>query len=506
MRIHLVRLAMWFVGWLSRHKLATSTLLALFRAARWMKATKVGTVAQKRLLLTIGFAFLVCASVLLAQFPFVQIVQPPPPSVTGAGAAYSGPAGGDTIYYWVIARYPIGASAYPTGPIPAIGTRGVQNLGGGATVTVTWQAATAATGYDVLRSTTTQAPIPCSTCAIALDTALLTVTDSGAAGSPYPPGGLGVAQNATATLAVNNRDAATPYAYIQIGSTIVPLQPGLAPVSSVFGRTGAVVAAIGDYAFSQISSTLALSQIASGDKQGNGSKLQMFGGGAVATNDCAKFDAAGNVVSAGAACGSGATGQYAATIASSNPWTITGATHGLATCDLLGGAYSVAGGIRTAVGSSDFRCDEATYDITINWQGNQAGRVVLIARGGSGGGSGGSYTPGAGIDATQLSTDIIAIDQTTVAPMPLSFTTSQDFGSINNGACAAAVTVSSLSGVMAGDALVVGSNPPLNAGLFPVIKASTTSGEATLTVCNMSGSSVDPANSTYRIVKPVLSW
>lgn len=50
-------------------------------------------------------------------------------------------------------------------------------------------------------------------------------------------------------------------------------------------------------------SLLQPSHVASANKQGNGSKFQLFGGGSVATNDCGKFDASGNTVSAGAPCG-----------------------------------------------------------------------------------------------------------------------------------------------------------------------------------------------------------
>lgn len=83
---------------------------------------------------------------------------------------------------------------------------------------------------------------------------------------------------------------------------------GSAPavITSVFGRVGAVAAQTGDYTFAQIGGSVSLSQIASSDRQGAGSKLLTFGGGTVATGDCAQFDSAGGVVSAGAACGSGA--------------------------------------------------------------------------------------------------------------------------------------------------------------------------------------------------------
>jgi hypothetical protein len=51
---------------------------------------------------------------------------------------------------------------------------------------------------------------------------------------------------------------------------------------------------------------LAPSMIASANRQGTGAKFQLFGGGSVATNDCAKFDASGNVVSNGGSCAAAA--------------------------------------------------------------------------------------------------------------------------------------------------------------------------------------------------------
>ncbi|GIU74165.1 MAG: hypothetical protein KatS3mg004_1252 [Bryobacteraceae bacterium] len=83
-----------------------------------------------------------------------------------------------------------------------------------------------------------------------------------------------------------------------------PCGTGSGAVSSVFGRTGVVTAQAGDYSFSQIGGYLALGQISPSALQGNGSKIQLFSGTAAA-NDCAKFDANGNLVSAGAACGTG---------------------------------------------------------------------------------------------------------------------------------------------------------------------------------------------------------
>lgn len=51
--------------------------------------------------------------------------------------------------------------------------------------------------------------------------------------------------------------------------------------------------------------SLAFSKITGITTKGNTTTLQLFGGGSTATNDCAKFDANGNIVSAGAACGAG---------------------------------------------------------------------------------------------------------------------------------------------------------------------------------------------------------
>lgn len=70
--------------------------------------------------------------------------------------------------------------------------------------------------------------------------------------------------------------------------------------TSVFGRTGAVVKAEGDYNLADLGDV-------SGVK-GNTATVQLFGGGATAASDCAMFDAAGNLVSAGAPCGTGSGG------------------------------------------------------------------------------------------------------------------------------------------------------------------------------------------------------
>lgn len=97
------------------------------------------------------------------------------------------------------------------------------------------------------------------------------------------------------TSAVAGRNT---YACVAANSWI--LQGGAGSVSTIFGRSGAVTKAKGDYAIADLSDV-------SGVK-GNTATVQFFGGGSTAASDCAMFDSAGNIVSAGAACGSGSGG------------------------------------------------------------------------------------------------------------------------------------------------------------------------------------------------------
>ena len=183
---------------------------------------------------------------------------------------------------------------------------------------------------------------------------------------------------------------------------------GSGGVTSVFGRTGDVIATSGDYTFSQLSGTLAESQIASADEHGIGTKIQMFTGSA-STDDCAKFDVNGNLVSAGAACGV----------------------------------------------------------------------------------SGGSYSAGTGIS---IADSTISVDTATVTSF-LTGTDALNFGSIANASCADLTLT--VPGAATGDAVAAGwpvSIAPGALGSMFVSAADT----ITVRLCNLSGSSVDPALGTYR--------
>ena len=122
---------------------------------------------------------------LLAQQPppFQQLpfVAPQPPAPTGLAAAGNGASGGSNYWYWVVAIYPIGKSGM-TGPAAV---RGVAVVSGANTITVRWNAAAGATGYDVLKTTTVAAPVSGCACALAANTSATTATDTGGALAVY---------------------------------------------------------------------------------------------------------------------------------------------------------------------------------------------------------------------------------------------------------------------------------------------------------------------------------
>lgn len=144
---------------------------------------------------------------------------PTPPS--NVGAAYSGAFGQTPIYYWVIARFPAGATV-PSAVAVANNTQGPQNLSATNTVTITWNGVSGATGYDVIRSGTSGFPGPGNT-AVILNTSGNSVTDNGGALLAYPPAGLVTIQPATATQSVDNLTNAVPQVTMVVNGTTLNL-------------------------------------------------------------------------------------------------------------------------------------------------------------------------------------------------------------------------------------------------------------------------------------------
>lgn len=155
------------------------------------------------------------AGVAFAQPPTsVSILGPAPGGVTFGSAAPSpsSPGGGQTMFYYVIARYPSGL-AYPTSAIVARNTAGIGNLSASNFNVVSWSAVSGATGYDVVRQATQTSPnSPCTACAVVLNTTATSVNDTGQNGGNYPPAGIPSVQDVTDVLQVDNTSsAAVPF-------------------------------------------------------------------------------------------------------------------------------------------------------------------------------------------------------------------------------------------------------------------------------------------------------
>lgn len=162
------------------------------------------------------FTLFLAVAAATAQTQTVPLQSPPPPPPFNVGAVYSGPTGNTTVSYWVVARYAAGRSSPSVSPA----TVRVQNLASitmSTPVTVTFATVAGATGYDVIRNTSTAYPAGggCASCAIALNITGSPASDTGSTNA-YPPAGVPAASQASAVIDLNNRDASTPYLEVGI--------------------------------------------------------------------------------------------------------------------------------------------------------------------------------------------------------------------------------------------------------------------------------------------------
>lgn len=126
--------------------------------------------------------------------------------------------GGQTVFYYVIARFPSGLAYPPNGAIVARNTAGIGNLSVSNFNVVSWPPVSGATGYDVLRHRTRDGiNSPCASCAVVLNTTATTVNDTGQNGGGYPPAGILAAQDATGIIQVDNTTAAAPFLTSRVG-------------------------------------------------------------------------------------------------------------------------------------------------------------------------------------------------------------------------------------------------------------------------------------------------
>ena len=321
---------------------------------------------------------------------------------------------------------------------------------------------------------------------------------------------------------------------------------GSGAVSSVFGRTGAVTAQTGDYAFGQISGTAASGQLpgAGGDLGVTltAATVKAIQGQPVASTFPSNGQALVWNSSAGAwqpsnVSGSGGRvtmayqlGDLAAVLTSSTVLTIGAGCAPTSPCNVRFGyqVYSITNGATasisgSATGTAYIYVDNSGiltvgHNLTITCSEGctqQAGitsfppNVLPVytwtATDGTWDTTGGSdqrafmssktLAGGQGIIITEApGQSTLAVDNG-VIPTYLMNSATLNFPSIATGACAADQTLT-VAGANPGDAVAPGW-PALPTGIFGIMLVSATN-TVTVRICNLSGSSVDPPSATFR--------
>jgi hypothetical protein len=273
-----------------------------------------------------------------------------------------------------------------------------------------------------------------------------------------------------AVRVLNDNSVRVDFAVAQSGKCVVNASGGGGggggAVSSVFGRTGAVAAQAGDYSFSQIAGQLALNQIAPSALQGNGSKLQLFSGTAAA-NDCAKFDASGNLVSAGAACGTG----------------IGDVTGPAASVDGEVALYSGTTGkaLRRAGGTGVARLNNGVLGVV------PGSGADCVRADGTSGPCGGTIYFGAGLAGSGTPADPVRLASGGSVASQAFYTASLSFGTLGSQACAELGIAA--PGATPGETIAAGMPEGLPAG----VTGNMYSGADTVVVrlCNVTGAAVE---------------
>ncbi len=175
---------------------------------------------------------LLLALALFAQPPIaLQMQSPPPPQVTGLGASVIGNAGTQTYYYYVVARYPVGASI--SAPIQI--SSAPFTLTGSNYINISWRGSTGATGYDVIRMLAPSLAGNCTACLLAGNTTATGVQDTGSALTNYTMPTL--ATGASGTFYVNNQDYSAPQVRQVLNGLDTPI--GANGSTGATGATGA---------------------------------------------------------------------------------------------------------------------------------------------------------------------------------------------------------------------------------------------------------------------------
>jgi hypothetical protein len=158
----------------------------------------------------------------------------------GMSAGQVGAVGAVPLYYWIVVRFPGGAIAGAGGPVTAQNTVGVAALAPGTPVVVNWSPVVGATGYDVIRQAaggTFQSTGACVNCVVALNTALLTVSDQNPVGpgGNWPPAGLVTLRSHALTMALDGVSEVPPYMAVVLDGVPGRLIFSLAGVTPLVG-------------------------------------------------------------------------------------------------------------------------------------------------------------------------------------------------------------------------------------------------------------------------------
>lgn len=249
----------------------------------------------------------------------VNMNAPPPQAVVQAGGVYTGQifSGSQPVCYFIVARYPIGATP-PYGPVCVPNSPGVVNLSATKYITINWQG-TGATTYDVIRSTSSSYPVPCSGCAVGVGLTTTLLVDNGLSGVAYPNAGYVNAVQANANLYIDNQSAAVPKVMQNLNGTVT--QVGEVVGSPTAGNcaqynangqlvdAGTTCGSSAGAVTTGVPLTVGLpvigaggGAVAIGSRQGNTTQYVSRGAVVPGTSECANWDASGNISSSGAPC------------------------------------------------------------------------------------------------------------------------------------------------------------------------------------------------------------
>ena len=193
----------------------------------------------------------------------LQLQQPPPPAVTGLTANVVGNRGNQTYSYQVVANYPGGSVV----SVPVVVQFAPASPSGGNYISVSWNALTGATNYDVIRMTPPAIfnGSTCTGCAVVTGTTNLVVSDNGGSLSSYTTAA--AAPGATGTLYINNSLYAPPQLRQVINGVDLPV-PSSSGSASLFTSyqfgSQTAITATGTYLQTTYPNIFSLAQTGSG--------------------------------------------------------------------------------------------------------------------------------------------------------------------------------------------------------------------------------------------------